>query len=212
MGHFLERPVALIDIKEIRRVEPADIDVQPAVVVHVDKRCPLFPDACRGALVTHAGPVRDILEFPSAEIAEQAAAFGLADDEQVRPAVAIVVSDRHAGAEGAKQKLLVEFAPHPGVGVTVFGPHAGHVRREPDKHGFPACMGMWRERRFRDAGLRIRSQDRRTGEQGGGEHSAGNHTPHNRPGRREPEAGDHSPAGLRDGTQELILRRHNDDS
>src|SRR5207247_847377 len=52
--HFLEGPIALIDIKEIWRAEPADVDIEQAVVVDVRKCRTLFPDLRRSAFVANA--------------------------------------------------------------------------------------------------------------------------------------------------------------
>src|SRR5664280_3721365 len=68
MGHLLEGAIALVDIKQIGRVEPADVDIQQPVVVHVDKRRALLPDQGRRALVADPGPVGYILEFPVPEL------------------------------------------------------------------------------------------------------------------------------------------------
>ncbi len=99
MGHFLEGSVALIDIKEVGGIEPADVNVQPAVVIHVDKSCALLPDPGGIALVADPGFIGYILEFPTAEIAKQPAALSLAHDENIRPAVTIIVADRDPGAK-----------------------------------------------------------------------------------------------------------------
>jgi hypothetical protein len=42
VGHLLERPVALVDIEEIRGVEPADIDVQRPSLFTSTKVAPCF--------------------------------------------------------------------------------------------------------------------------------------------------------------------------
>jgi hypothetical protein len=119
VGHLLERPVALVDVEQVRGVEAADVDVEQSVVVDVDECGPAVPDAGLGA---DPGLLRDILEFVAAEVAEQPAAPGLAYDKDVRPAVAVVVPDRHAGADRAVLELVVELPPHLGVVVMVLGP------------------------------------------------------------------------------------------
>jgi len=63
VGHLLERPVPLVDIEQIRGVVPADIDIQPAIVVHVDKRNSMLPDAGLGALVADPRLFRHIFEL-----------------------------------------------------------------------------------------------------------------------------------------------------
>ena len=69
---LLERPVALVDEKQIGRVETADIDIQQTVVVHVGEGHALLPRLhaiARGA--TYAGPLAHVLELPVAEIVKE---------------------------------------------------------------------------------------------------------------------------------------------
>ena len=42
-GFLTKRPIALIDVEEIGRAEPADVQIRPAVIVDVRERHPLFP-------------------------------------------------------------------------------------------------------------------------------------------------------------------------
>jgi hypothetical protein len=108
--------------------EPADVDVQEAVVVDVDKGRPLLPHLRGVALVPHAGLVRHVLELPVAQVAEQAAALRLADDEDVGPAVAVIVADGDTRADRADLELAVARAPDAGIVVLVLRDDAGVLR------------------------------------------------------------------------------------
>src|SRR5664279_5148799 len=74
MGHFLEGPVALVDVEEIRRIPPTDIDVQQTVVVDVDEGRSLLPDRRVRPVITDSGLLCDVLELEVAEIAKEPAA------------------------------------------------------------------------------------------------------------------------------------------
>jgi hypothetical protein len=115
--HLLEGAVALVHVEQVRGVEPADVDVQPAAVVDVDEGRPLLPDPGRGALVSRPPPARSRPRTcPAAEVAEQPAALRLADHEQVRPSPSSVeVPDRDPGAD------------RPGLELARTGPRA-HIR------------------------------------------------------------------------------------
>ena len=141
VGLLLEGAVALVDVEQIRRVEPADIDVEQPVVVHVDERRALFPDLGRLALVADAGLLRHVLELAVAEVAKQPAALGLADDKNIRPAVAVVVADRHAGADRTRLEFLKEITAHPRVVVAILRLDAGHFRSQLDEHGLSPGAG-----------------------------------------------------------------------
>ena len=172
MGHLLEGSIALVEIEEIRGVEPADIDVQQSVVVHVDERRALFPDAGSRARVADPGLFGHIFEFPVAEVPEKTAAFGLAHDEYVGEAVAVIVSDGNPGADRSALEFLIEFAPHLGVGVAVFRPHTGRFRLELHKHGLPARKMVRRELLPGDAARGIGRPCGQTGEQESRQHAA----------------------------------------
>ena len=126
-----ERAVTLVDVEEVRRVEPADIDVQEPVVVHIHERRALLPDRGGGALIPHPRPIRHILEPPVAQVAKKATALGLAHDKEVGKPVAVIVPYRHAGAHGADVEFVDAIRRDPrvraagrcrhGIGVVVLG-------------------------------------------------------------------------------------------
>ena len=151
VGHFLEGPVALVDVEQVWGVEPAHIDVQQPVVVDVNERRPLLPDAGGLAFVAHARLLGDVFEMVIAQITEQPAALGLAHDEDVRPAVAVVVPDGHPRADRAVFKLMVKLPPHLRVGIVVRGHHAGLLGRQFGEQGRAARSGTRRQRLFRDS-------------------------------------------------------------
>ena len=184
MAHFLEGSVALVDIEQIGGVEPADIDVEPSVIVHVDKGCALFPDHGRVTLVAHPGFVRHILKFPSAEVAKQPAALGLAHDKDIRPAVVIIIADGHAGADRAHLELVITFSPHLGVGIPVLRDQPGLLRRQHLEHRRPART---RPRRQGSPGQTVRGfarPDSPDGKQYGGQRNAARRLPGGTPRHR----------------------------
>jgi len=129
-----KRPIALVDEEEIGRAEAGDVEVEPAVVVDVGEAGPLLPERCGfhpGRTRHESGAKRDVLEAPIPEIAKEARLLGLADDEEVGPAVIVVVADGDAGADRSEGKLLVALPPHRGIGVSVLGddPGGGSVDR-----------------------------------------------------------------------------------
>ena len=124
MGHFLEGPVALVDVEEIGGIEPTDIDVQQSVIVHVDKRRPFFPYSSRPSLVADSGSVGHILKFPATKVAKQPAAFGFTHDKDVRPAVAVIVTDGHAGTRRPERELWITSTPHLGIGIAILSDYS----------------------------------------------------------------------------------------
>src|SRR5690606_14301998 len=106
-GHFGEGAVTIVVIQAVGGAEPAEVEIEPAVVVHIGEGGTLFPDSGVGPGVAHAGTVGDVLEPEVAEVAEEPAAFGFADDEDVGATVAIVVPDGDARTDGTDFKLVV---------------------------------------------------------------------------------------------------------
>ena len=144
---------------------PADIDVQQAVVVHVDKSHPLLPDGGIGAFVADSGSLRHVFELEVAKIAEEAAAFGLAHDKNVRQPVAVVVPDGDPCADRTIFELLIKVSPHPGIVETILRSHAGFFGRELHKHGFPAGEKVRCQRLLGDTARGVRRPGSRTGNQ-----------------------------------------------
>jgi len=97
MSHLLERPIALVDIEEIRRVEPANIDIsRPSLFTST--KLPLLPDHPRPL---HDPPPRPFPSHPrtsSAQVAEKRQ-LSSCYDKDVGPAVPVVIADRHSGAD-----------------------------------------------------------------------------------------------------------------
>ena len=148
---LLERAIALVDVEQVRRIEPADVDVEQPVVVHVDERRALFPDPGGRAVVADPGLFRDVLELPVAEIAKEAAALGLAHDKNVRPAVVVVVADGDAGADRPEIELTRTPAPDLRVVVLVLGAHAAVLGGDDREEGPAARAGSRGERLLLDA-------------------------------------------------------------
>ena len=146
---LLEGAVALVDEKLVGRAQAADIEVEPAVVVHVGKRRTLLPLA-RG--IADVGAFGHVLELPAALIMEQAAGLHLAHDKNVRPAVIVVVADRHARADFADAGLVEALVPHARVGVIVGRHDARDGGRQIREQGRPARRGTRLERRARESG------------------------------------------------------------
>ena len=160
MGHLFEGPVALVDIEEVGGVEPANIDIQPPVVVHVDEGGPLLPDQRGRPVIPHSSLVRDVREFPAAEIAKKPATLGLAHDKNIRPAVAVIISDGHPGAHGAAFELVIELPPHFGVRIVVGGHDAGLLGGQLREHRRPARTGTRRQGSPDDSLRRLRRPGR----------------------------------------------------
>jgi hypothetical protein len=147
---LLERAVALVDVEQVRRIEPADVDVQQPVIVHVDECRALLPDLGGRAVVADPGLFRDVLELPIAEIVKEPAAPGLAHDKDVRKAVVVIVADGHPGADRAEIELTRKPAPDRRVVVVIFGAQAAFLGgmivkrvlpRGPDR-GASGCSSM----------------------------------------------------------------------
>src|SRR5258708_15481879 len=157
-GFFLEGAITLVDVEQIGGVVPADIDVQQPVIIHVDKRRPLFPYGRSLALVFYPVLRRDISELPVAEIAKQPATLRLADHKYVRPAVAIIVADRDTRADCADGEFVIVTLAHagilvtglifPGISIVIFGYDAGVGGRQPGKHPFGFWPGAGGQRWF----------------------------------------------------------------
>ena len=179
MGHLLERPVALVYVEQVRGVEPAHVDVQPAAVVDVDEGRALVPDARRGA---DPRLLRHILELVAAEVAEQPAALRLADDVDVGPPVAVVVADGDPGADRGGLELLVEVPAHPRVGIVVLGPHAGLLGGQLREHRPSPREGMRGQGPGRDAPRGIGRPCGRAGGQGGARQAEPGRPPRRGPG------------------------------
>ena len=176
MGHFLEGPVALVDVEEIWGVPPADIDVQQAVVVHVDEGRSLLPDHRVRPVIPDSGLLRHILELEVAEISEEPAAFGFADNKDVRAAVSVVVADGHAGADRSAFEFAREFPPHLGVRIIVRGHEAGLLGGELHEHGLPAWCRPGCQRSSGDFIRRPRRRSRRPAEPDHGQQGTENRT------------------------------------
>ena len=162
-GLLLEGAVALVDEEPVRGAETTDVEIEAAVVVHVGEGRALLPVLRRigervvaaadeslhpaaGGAAGQAGAIGDVLELPVAEIAEEAAAAGLADGEDIGPAIAIVVADGDAAARRTVDELLVAARPHAGIVELVVGDDARGFRREIGEERRPARSGARRER------------------------------------------------------------------
>ena len=129
---LLEGAVPLIDIEKIGRTEAADVEIQPAIVVHIREGRPLLPGTRRAR---HPGFLGHILELEATQVAVEMIRAGLADDEDVGPAVAVIVPDRDPRADGPEGKLAVMRAPHRGVVVMVYHGEARLFRGQGGKQG-----------------------------------------------------------------------------
>ena len=107
---------------QVRGVETADINVEPAVIVHVRKGRTLFPRARRTG---DAGPLSDILETEAAEIAKQMVRACFAHHKNIRPAVTIEIADRDACADRTGVEFVVKLPPHRRIVVRIAGLQAG---------------------------------------------------------------------------------------
>ncbi len=162
MCAFRECAIALVEVEQVGRREPADVKVKAAVIVDVDECRALLPGVTRTGDTGLGG---DVLEGPVPEIAIQVVGAGLADDEHIRPPVAVIVADRDPGADRAQGKLAIARGPHPRVGIAVHGRDAGLFRRQRGKHRRSARTRARREWRAGHA--------RRQFSGGGGRHAGG---------------------------------------
>src|SRR5690606_19520925 len=116
----------VVDVDETRSLAPRVLASCRFLIVGAEKTArpgdALFPAA--GGF-GDAGGEGDIFEAPGAEVAVQPGIAGLSDEEEVGAAVAIVIADRHAGADRAELELLVQAAPHPRIVVGVADGDAG---------------------------------------------------------------------------------------
>ena len=133
VAQLLESAVALVDIKEIGRVEATEVEIETTVVVHVDKCRAAVPHALRAA---DAGLVRDIFEFVATQVSKETASGGFAHHEEVGATIAVKIADRDARSDRTHFAFLVEGAPHLGIVVMVFRPNAGLLGGKPGEHGF----------------------------------------------------------------------------
>ena len=150
-----EGAVALVDIEEIGRTEAADVEVEPPVVVHVGEGRTLFPRAQRAG---HAGFFRHILELEPAQVAVEVVGTGLADHEDIGPAVAVIVPDRDPRADRPEGKFAVVRAPHRRVIVVVYLGDAGLLGRQGGEQRGARPHGARIERPGRQAGRFGRQQ------------------------------------------------------
>ena len=91
--------VALVDEKEIGRVETTDVEIEIPIVVHIREGCTHAPAPC-GA---HARAVAHIAEPPLAEVSIEPAAAVVVGHEEIGKPVAIEV----AGADPAARSLFL---------------------------------------------------------------------------------------------------------
>ena len=148
---LLERAVALVDVEQVWRIEPAHVDVEQAVIVYVDEGRALLPDPGGRAVVADPGLFRNVLEFPIAEIAKEPATLRLAHDKNVRPAVVVVVADGHSGADRTEIELTGTSAPNLRVVVLVLDAHAAVLGRDDREEGLAAWAGSRGEQLHFDA-------------------------------------------------------------
>ena len=145
----------MIHVQTVRCAKPAEVEIETAVVVDIDKGGALLPDGSVRPRVGDPGAVRDIGKFPSAQIPIQPAGVRLADHKQVRPAVLIVVADGDPRADRSDREFLVPLPPHGGILVAIphHDPRFGRSHRG-EKGG---------ARRARARGERLRHDPARAG-------------------------------------------------
>ena len=137
---FDERAVALVLVEQVLRLRIADVEVEVAVAVDVDERRGLAP---RIATVNSAGLLGDVLEAQWRNLAEQSIRAVLADEIQVRQAVAVVVADREARAavDVGDDVLAAQFVAERDAAVL-----GGDLRKA---RAFVRCTRRQRHRRDR---------------------------------------------------------------
>ena len=138
-----EGAVAVVDEEQVRRVEAADVEVGPAVLVDVDHR--RAGDAAR-AVPGAVDPRRhgDVHELERGGLPVEGARAVARDDEDVQEPVAVEIRDGDAGLHGAQGQLAEPVGPHAGVVVEVALRHARLLGRK-DLEGL-------RARRSRETG------------------------------------------------------------
>ena len=120
VGRLLEVAVAVVQVKQVGRVEAADVDVEEAVAVHVGhRRAGLPAGAVGGGRARDAGRGRDVDELEGRDLPEELGRARLVRHEDIREPVAIDVTDGEAGPHRPGGELEVARAPHRRVVVGI---------------------------------------------------------------------------------------------
>src|SRR5690606_17922957 len=111
-----ERAIPAIDVEPVRRAEPADVQIEVAVIVDIGKGGALPP---RAGFSRESGSFGDILEAPVPEIAKETTTFGFPHDKQVHAFITVDVTRRDSRSDGAVGEFLELLTPHARIIETI---------------------------------------------------------------------------------------------